>query len=143
LARVLHIHGDAEKARGVCLSGNATDVRIGERLRARREAGHLTRAALAKAAGVDARRLALYESGAASAPVSALVRLARALEISPAVLFEDGGWAEALNDLARAGAEGSLELVQAFAALPDGDTRRAFLNLAWTMVEAQKSQQGE
>lgn len=125
------------------MSGDATDVRIGERLRARREAQHMTRAALAKAAGVDPRRLTLYEAGEASAPVSVLVRLAHALELSPAALFEDSGWTDALNDLARAGAEGSVELVKAFAALPDGRMRRAFLNLAWTVVESQRDREGQ
>ena len=103
----------------------------------------MTRAALAKAAGVDPRRLTLYEAGEASAPVSVLVRLAHALELSPAALFEDSGWTDALNDLARAGAEGSVELVKAFAALPDGRMRRAFLNLAWTVVESQRDREGQ
>ncbi len=103
----------------------------------------MTRAALAKAAGVDPRRLTLYEAGTASAPVSVLVRLAHALELAPAALFEDDGWTEALNDLARAGAEGSVELVKAFAALKDGRMRRAFLNLAWTVVESQRDRESQ
>jgi hypothetical protein len=94
---------------------------------------------LARTIGVGPRELEQYETGAAPAPVSVIIRLALALNGSASALMDDGreAWRDALHDLARAGADGSVDLVFAFCAIPDAKVRRAFLDLAWSVVEAQ------
>lgn len=121
------------------VSGNPIDRQIGARVRALRERRGVTQAGLAGAVGAEPSDLERYETGAAPAPVSLIVDLARTLDASAGDLIGDGpaNWREALDKLARAGPDGSVELVSAFSSIPDGHVRRAFLDLAWTIVDAQ------
>lgn len=114
------------------MSADPIDRRIGARLRARREARGLTMAALADATGVGPRALEVYETGAAPTPVSVIVKLAGALDISAGELIDDQS--DDAPDPSRGGDDGSTELVLAFCAIPDARVRRAFLDLARTLV---------
>lgn len=118
---------------------NPIDHQIGARIRAFREERGLTPSELAEAVGVAPSDLERYETGAASARVSVVVKLARALHTSASDLIGDdqASWRQALGDLARSGPAGAVELVSAFSAIPDDRVRRAFLDLAWTIVAAQ------
>ena len=92
---------------------------------------------LARAVGADPLELERYDAGAA--PVSLLVKLAEALGASADILIVGApvSWRKALDDLAREVADGSVEAISAFFAIPDERVRRAFLDPAWTIVDAQ------
>ena len=121
------------------------DHQIGARIRAFREQCGLAQSELAEAVGAAPSDLEQYETGAASAPVSLLVRLALTLQITTSELIGDNqaSWTEAVDDLARAGPDGTVELVTAFSSIPDDRVRRAFLDLAWTIVDAQAEADSE
>jgi transcriptional regulator with XRE-family HTH domain len=115
------------------------DEQIGARVRALRELRGLTRAELARSAGVDPADVEACETGATPTAVSLIIKLAKVLGGSAAELIGDdrGDWREALDDLARDGADGSMDLVFAFSSIPDNRVRRAILDLAWTLIDAQ------
>lgn len=124
---------------------NPIDHQIGARIRALREQRGLTPGDLAESVGAATTDLERYETGAASAPVSILVKLGKALGVAASELIGDDrtGWSAAVADLARAGPDGAVELVSAFAAIPDERVRRALLDLAWTIVDAQAQAEPE
>jgi transcriptional regulator with XRE-family HTH domain len=124
---------------------NPIDFQIGARVRALREQRGFTLGKLAEMIGADPSDLERYETGAAPAPVSLIVKLARVLDASAGALIDEdqGAWSEALDDLARAGPDGAVELVSALCAIPDGRVRRAFLDLAWSIVDAQSRPDAE
>lgn len=113
------------------------DLEIGARLRVLREWRGETLTRLARAVGADPLELERYDAGAA--PVSLLVKLAEALGASADILIVGApvSWRKALDDLAREVADGSVEAISAFFAIPDERVRRAFLDPAWTIVDAQ------
>jgi transcriptional regulator with XRE-family HTH domain len=115
------------------------DLEIGARLRALRESRSMTQAVLALAGGVTSADVDQYETGLISAPVSVIVRMARVLNASAAELISGwrANWNDAVGELAKAGAEGTSELTSAFLEISDDRVRRAFLDLAWTIVSAQ------
>jgi transcriptional regulator with XRE-family HTH domain len=123
----------------VVVSVDPIELQIGARLRALRESKGMSRPDLGRLIGVSAHEIADFECGEQSPSVSTIVRLAEALGGSAADLIGEAqpGWTEALAGLARGGAEGSLELVSAFSSIQDGRQRRAFLEFAWTLVEAE------
>jgi len=120
-------------------NGKPNGRQIGERLRLLRERRGLTQAGLARAVGVGARCIRRYEAGAAGAPISVIVRIARALGGSTSMLVDDEGdrWRHALRELVRRAPDGTAELVAAFADVRDPEARRAFLDLAWAIVRSQ------
>jgi transcriptional regulator with XRE-family HTH domain len=63
--------------------------RLGARLRAQREALGYTQAKLAEKAGVTPNYIGVLEHGAKLPSIDTLVKLAKALEMSPAQLFGD------------------------------------------------------
>jgi transcriptional regulator with XRE-family HTH domain len=121
------------------VSVNPIDRQIGANIRVLREQRGLTQSQLAKSVGAPPSDMDRYETGATSAPVSLVVKLARALQVTASELIGDdqASWTEAVGDLARAGPEGTIDLVSAFSSIPDDRVRRAFLDLAWTIVDAQ------
>jgi transcriptional regulator with XRE-family HTH domain len=112
---------------------------IGARLRALRESRGVSCSRLAIMTGASSREIEDYEAGVRAPPVSQIIKLAEALKGSAAQLIDGAreGWSEALTGLAQAGAEGSVELVSAFSSIPDVRTRRAFLEFAWSVAEAE------
>ena len=66
-------------------------ARFGARIRARREARGLTQAALAEAVGVSSNYLSVLERGHKLPTLDTLVRLAKALQVSPGDLLDGAG----------------------------------------------------
>jgi transcriptional regulator with XRE-family HTH domain len=66
------------------------DVEIGARVRALRVAARLSQPQLAQSLGITFQQLQKYETGANRIAASRLVRIAAALEVSPAILLGDG-----------------------------------------------------
>jgi len=99
----------------------------------------MSQSALGQIVDVDAAELARYEAGASSAPVSVIVKVARALDSSAAELIGEwrSDWAEAVSQLARVGADGSIDLTRTFSRIEDWRVRRAFVDLVSTIVAAQ------
>jgi transcriptional regulator with XRE-family HTH domain len=129
---------DGPKIRAVGV--DPIDQQVGARVRALRESRGVTLKELALSAGVAPAAVEACEAGSAPAAVSLIVKLARVLDGSAAELIGDdrgGGWRAALDELARDSADGSMELVFAFSSIPDKRVRRAILDLAWTLIDAQ------
>lgn len=99
----------------------------------------MTQSALARMVGVEAADLDHYESGVSPAPASTVVRIAGALGAAVAELIGEWpeGWREAVDELARSGAEGTVDVIAAYSEISDAQVRRAFLDLARTIVGAQ------
>lgn len=121
------------------VSVDPIDQQIGARLRVAREARQMTRSALAQLVGVHPDDVDRYESGASPAPVSTVIRIARALDAPASELIGEWreGWRKAVDELARGGADGTVEMMSAFSSISDIQVRRAFLDLARTIVGSQ------
>lgn len=124
---------------GEAIGVDPIDQQIGARLRAARETRQIPLARLAKAVGVEPQALGDYEAGAAPAPASVVIRIARALEAPASELIGEWreGWRQAVDELARSGADGTSDVMLAFTGITDARVRRAFLDLARTIVGAQ------
>jgi transcriptional regulator with XRE-family HTH domain len=110
------------------------DVAIGQRIRERRRALGMSQVALAEAVGVTFQQIQKYERGSNRISFSRLVEVAEALSCPLGVLAEGLDAAapvdqlEHLNELLAKG--GALEMLEAYAALPTKDLRRAILKHA-------------
>lgn len=104
-----------------------TDVAIGGRIRARREARNITQAQLAAAAGVTFQQIQKYERGVNRVAAARLLQIARALKTTGADLLGEleTGEGDALS-LARPGAT---LILSAFNRIDDDQVREAALIL--------------
>jgi transcriptional regulator with XRE-family HTH domain len=113
------------------------DVETGARIRARRKSLNLSQSALANALGLTFQQIQKYERGLNRVSASTLVRIARKLDTRVAWLVGDEeaspGGARMFSHL---GMPGALELLEAFAKIPDADVRRAIVRLTKTMAKA-------
>ena len=107
------------------------DVAVGARLRLRRQEIRMSQAELASRMGVTFQQVQKYERGANRVSASMLVRAAGALQCAAGEILgdleQDAVLAEQLQLLAL---PGGVELLQAFAAIPDAETRAAVVSIA-------------
>jgi transcriptional regulator with XRE-family HTH domain len=107
------------------------DVEVGARIRARRKYFGMSQSRLADALDLTFQQIQKYERGTNRVSASTLVRLAKVLDISVAALV--GEQEEAIPhraDVFRSlGVTGALELLSAFAKIPDAEVRRAVVHL--------------
>lgn len=73
----------------VAIDEDAIQKRLGENIKQRREEAGLTQAVLAERAGIHRTFLNQVENGRKGVTIGVLVRLAMALDATPAVLVED------------------------------------------------------
>lgn len=107
------------------------DEAVGARIRIRRKMLGVSQAELAEQIGVSFQQVQKYERGTNRASASTLLRIAEALDCPAAALLgaepASPVEAELLGLLAE---EGAPQLLQAFCAIPDRDTRLAVLAVA-------------
>lgn len=114
------------------------DVAIGQRIRERRRALGMSQVALAEAVGVTFQQIQKYERGSNRISFSRLVEVAEALSCPLGLLTEGLDAAapadqlEHLNELLAK--SGALEMLEAYAALPTKELRRAILKHAKTLA---------
>ena len=117
------------------------DVAVGARVRVRRRSIDLSQAQLGHPLGITFQQVQKYEKGANRISASMLVKIAAKLETSVAALVgeDDSAPVEMVvyTQLARAGAQ---QLLAAFAAIGDSETRRAILTLARSLASAPADQ---
>src|SRR5215213_3305537 len=121
---------------------NPTDVRVGARLRLRRNMLGLTQEKLGEAIGVTFQQVQKYERGANRIGASRLHELSRILDVPVTFFFEDTDpvRAPAMGGFAELPAEAfesdplrkreTVELVQAYFSIEDAAVRRRLLDLA-------------
>jgi transcriptional regulator with XRE-family HTH domain len=104
------------------------DLAVGARVRVRRRWLGFTQTQLAEALGITFQQVQKYERGANRVSASMLVRIAAKLKTSVAALVGEDGQAPVEGLIyAQLSTAGAAELLAAFAAIPDGETRRALL----------------
>jgi transcriptional regulator with XRE-family HTH domain len=109
------------------------DVAVGARTRIRRRWLGLSQTELAKALGITFQQVQKYERGANRVSASMLVKIAAKLETSVAALVgEDGSSPKDGMLMSFLAIDGANDLLQGFAAIRSGETRRAVI----TMVDA-------
>lgn len=107
------------------------DVAVGARIRIRRKRLGVSQQALAERIGVSFQQVQKYERGANRVSASMLSAIARALDCHPAALFGSEPEANLDSDLLiLLGEDGAIELLQAFARIPDRDMRIAVISVA-------------
>ena len=113
------------------------DVEVGARIRARRKFFGISQTKLANALNLTFQQIQKYERGANRVSASTLVRIARELDIAVAALV--GEQEEAIphrTEVFRSlGVTGALELLTAYAKIPDPDVRKAVVQLAKTVAK--------
>ena len=116
------------------------DIAIGQRIRERRRSMGLSQQDLAEALGVSFQQVQKYERGANRISFSRLVEVSGALKCRLGDLAEGLGPDHAPKELeqinALMNADGALEMLEAFAALPSNALRRAVLHHARALNSA-------
>jgi transcriptional regulator with XRE-family HTH domain len=110
------------------------DLEIGARLRALRMGAGLSQAQLAARVGVTFQQLQKYERGANRIAASRLIRIAKALDVTPAQFFttsENDGTAN-LSD------PDVLMLMRSFASIRHRDLRTQVIGLVRSLAEAEE-----
>jgi transcriptional regulator with XRE-family HTH domain len=112
------------------------DVEVGIRIRTRRKLLGISQTQLAQSLGLTFQQVQKYERGANRVSASTLVRIARTLETSVASLVgEHEGGSRDTDLFQHLTTPGSFELLQAYSRMPEGDVRRALVNLAKAMAD--------
>jgi transcriptional regulator with XRE-family HTH domain len=116
------------------------DVAVGARVRIRRRWLGFSQTQLANALGITFQQVQKYERGANRVSASMLVKIAAKLETTVAALVGEDGQApvEAII-YAQLATPGATELLAAFAAIEDGEARRALLTVAQSVTTTKKS----
>ena len=109
---------------------NPIDVHVGAQIAVYRKLAGMSQEALGHAVGVTFQQVQKYERGTNRIGASRLFAIGQALDVPVSVFFRDlGGPDEArASPLAAAPREG-IELLQAFAAIPDRAVREHILSL--------------
>ena len=116
---------------------DAIDLGVGVRIRMRRKALGLSQSDLAEHLGLTFQQVQKYERGTNRVSASMLVKIAAKLEIAASALLGEGAdWEPEPDVLLRLQTRGALELLEAYAELPDGKTRSAVLDLVSKMSHA-------
>jgi transcriptional regulator with XRE-family HTH domain len=112
---------------------DANDALIGRNIRAQRLAARMSQGKLGARIGVSFQQVQKYEKGANRVGAGQLARIAAALRVPVAALFEDvpgvGRKANPLSTVRLLGHPHRLRLVQAFVAIEDVGVRRALMML--------------
>ena len=125
---------------GSLKSPHRLDVAIGQRIRERRRALGLSQVALAEAVGLTFQQIQKYERGSNRISFSRLVEIAEALSCQLSDLAEGLIAASPADELEHLNAllakPGALEMLEAYAALPTQELRRAVLQHSRALVTA-------
>lgn len=120
-------------------SVNATDRKLGERVRARRLEIGMTQEQLAKHIGVTFQQVQKYERGVSRIAASRLLDMAEAMKVPVATFFHGLGGKRGNRGAADGGdvsePPGASELVRLYAALSSEKVRRRVLDLVRAMAE--------
>lgn len=116
------------------------DVAVGARIRIRRRWLGFSQTQLANALGITFQQVQKYERGANRVSASMLVKIAAKLETTVAALVGEDGQApvEAVV-YAQLATPGATELLSAFAAIADGESRRALLTITQGLAPSRKA----
>jgi transcriptional regulator with XRE-family HTH domain len=116
---------------------DSIDVEVGARIRAARKSLSLSQTKLAVAVGVTFQQIQKYERGYNRVSASMLVHIARELGATVGALVgEEGQHASPRTEAFRGlGVAGALELLTAFAEIPDAEVRRAIVQLTKKLAE--------
>ncbi|WP_312167287.1 helix-turn-helix domain-containing protein [Phenylobacterium sp.] len=112
------------------------DIAIGARMRLRRKSLGISQGVLSERVGVSFQQIQKYERGANRVSGSMLVAIAAALDTSVGWLVgEEGGLSDAADEVIQALAlTGAVDLLEAFAAIPQASARAALVTLAQEMA---------
>ena len=109
------------------------DVAVGAKIRLRRKQLGMSQKSLADAVGVTFQQVQKYERGANRVSASSLARVAKALEMPVAALFDNEPDA-APNLFSAIGAPGAADMLAAYASIPSNESRQALLAVARLMA---------
>ena len=117
------------------------DIEVGARVRIRRRWLGLSQTELAKALGITFQQVQKYERGSNRISASMLVKIGARLDVTVGALVgEDGGDKLQTIIYTQLSAPGALEMLDAFARIQDGESRRAVLTLASALGEREAAE---
>jgi transcriptional regulator with XRE-family HTH domain len=119
------------------IEADALDREIGARLRHVRKVRGLSQTELGAAIGVSFQQIQKYEHGANRLSTSALILLARALDVSPSSLLGDNGPTAPDVDWTLLSSDGAHELLQALSQIRSPETRKIVLELARDLAKVE------
>ena len=118
------------------------DIAVGARIRIRRRQLGLSQSALADAIGLTFQQVQKYERGANRISASKLVHAAKALKVPVQYFFPSEGDGVTNRTYALIAFPSSLEMLQAFAAIPEGAAKTTLLALTHAMADGQSEAAG-
>lgn len=116
------------------------DVKLGNRIRIRRRLMRMNQQTLAKKIGVSFQALQKYEAGENRVSASALLRIARVLEMPISYFFEDLDESEGTATEASAVDHLTLRLARAMSDLPE-DVAEAVIKFAQSVTRSRSGQE--
>lgn len=119
----------------------AADELVGVRVRMRRQAVSMTQSELGRRIGVSFQQIQKYEQGRNRIGASRLTAIAQVLGVPVSFFFEelpsDGSAADSADPVMAALKErGAVDLLRAFAAIPDANVRLKVIDLAQSVAKA-------
>jgi transcriptional regulator with XRE-family HTH domain len=119
------------------------DVHVGARIRTRRLLIGMNQETLAKALGLTFQQVQKYEGGANRVSASRLSQIADVLQVPIAYFFTDldaagGAGAAELEARERLQRPETIELIRAYYAIADDDTRRRFLDMVKAVAQSRR-----
>lgn len=114
------------------------DVEVGARIRAQRHAAGISQSRVAEAIGLTFQQIQKYERGANRVSASMLVRIAKVLDVPAGSLLgeADEGSTPRTEVFQSLGVTGAIELVNAYAKIPNGEVRRSVVHLVKSFANA-------
>lgn len=112
------------------------DRQIGDRVRCVRRARKLSQGELGKALDVSFQQIQKYERGVNRISTSALMLIARALDVSPHELMGMADAAQSNMDWDLLATDGSYDLLQSYREITSPKLRRALLEMAQNLAKA-------
>ena len=113
-------------------SATDADYTVGVRIRTLRMAKGMTQNALGVAAGVTFQQIQKYENGTNRVGASRLQEMARALQVPVSALFGEAEHTDQADILALLVEPDAIDLLNAYAAIEDGQLRRDVLAIVRT-----------
>lgn len=112
------------------------DVEVGARIRARRKSLSMSQTRLAEALSLTFQQVQKYERGTNRVSASTLVRIAYQLDVTVGALVgeQEAAILRRAEVFQSLGVTGALELLNAYAKIPDAEIRRAILQLTKAIV---------
>ena len=117
----------------------AADIKLGERIRIRRQKCNMTQQDLAAVLGISFQQVQKYEKGTNRVNANRLALIASALKMGPEDFYQSDDMLQNVSSLINVTNKSTLRMLQAYSRIKDQATQRKMVELLEKIADAQKS----